>query len=67
MVDDLGVTSLPLTRTDTAATASLEPDDQPLQTSYLATKAKIGKVKDHTRKSQIEFTNLSAHFTLKNR
>ena len=28
---------MPLTHIDTAATASLEPDDQPLQTSYLAT------------------------------
>ena len=31
------MTSLPLTYIDAAATASLEPDDQPLQTSYLAT------------------------------
>ena len=31
------MTSLPLTHIDTAATASLEPGDQPLQTSYLAT------------------------------
>ena len=31
------MTSLPLTHINTAATASLEPGDQPLETSYLAT------------------------------
>ena len=35
------MTSLPLTYIDAAATASLEPDDQPLQTSYLATNVNV--------------------------